>query len=45
VIVVQTEDLTLRRERAGEAVLCLLGVVMDLLVGGLGLVLRSVPKT
>jgi hypothetical protein len=39
-----TEDLILRRERAGEAVLRLLGVVMDLLVSGPGLVLRSVPR-
>ena len=37
-----TEDLILHRERAAEPVPSLLGVVMDLLVGGPGLVLRSV---
>jgi hypothetical protein len=40
----QTEDLILCRERAGRAVLSLLRFVMDLLVDGPGLVLRSVPR-
>jgi hypothetical protein len=40
----QTEDPTLHIEMAGIAVLSLLWVVMDLLVGGPGLVLCSVPR-